>query len=85
MLVQIPLDDFLPPVKCTTQLGVISKPAEGTLNPTVYVTDKGAEGHTSQGRPLRDTTHEEVSICLRVGRLYRGIWIGQINELNPVV
>jgi len=39
-LVQVPLDDILSlgQVKCTTQLGVICKLAEGALNPTVYVT-----------------------------------------------
>jgi len=43
--VQIPLDD-IPPfscVNCTTQLGVISKLAEGALNLIVYVTDKDVE------------------------------------------
>jgi len=27
---------------------------------------------------------EEVSLCLSVGRLYRGIWTGRINGLRPI-
>ena len=40
--VQVPLDVF-PSffcMNCTTQIGVISKLAEGAINPTVYITDK---------------------------------------------
>ncbi|KAK4831319.1 hypothetical protein QYF61_016808 [Mycteria americana] len=41
--VKVPLDGIpsLQCVDCTTQLGVIGKLAEGALNPTVHVTDKG--------------------------------------------
>jgi len=28
---------------------------------------------------------EEVSVCLRIGRLYRGSWIGWINGLRPTI
>ncbi|KAK4828770.1 hypothetical protein QYF61_000795 [Mycteria americana] len=40
--VKVPLDGIpsLQHVECATQLGVVSKPAEGALNPTVHVTDK---------------------------------------------
>ncbi|KAK4810873.1 hypothetical protein QYF61_013281 [Mycteria americana] len=40
--VQVPLDGIpsLQRINCTTQLGVISKLAEGALNPTVYVIDE---------------------------------------------
>ncbi|KAK4824261.1 hypothetical protein QYF61_012527 [Mycteria americana] len=49
--VKVPLDGTpsLQHVDCTTQLGVISKLAEGALNPTVPVADKD--------RPLRNVTH----------------------------
>ena len=41
-LVQVPLNGIqsLRCVNCTTQLGVICKFDEGTLNPTVYVVDE---------------------------------------------
>ncbi|PKU44310.1 zinc finger protein hypothetical protein [Limosa lapponica baueri] len=44
-LVQVPLDitPSLRRVSCTTQLSVIHKPAEGALNPTVYITDEDIE------------------------------------------
>ena len=45
-------------VTCTTQLDVISKFAEGALNPTVYDIDKDVEEHWSQDGALRDTTHD---------------------------
>ncbi|KAK4827993.1 hypothetical protein QYF61_022695 [Mycteria americana] len=45
-----------PCIKCTTQLGVICKPAEGALNPTVNVINKDIEQYQSQYRPLRNTT-----------------------------
>lgn len=51
--VHAPLDG-VPPlycINCTTQLDVISKLAKGTLNPTVYVTDKDVEEHQSWDRP----------------------------------
>ena len=44
-------------VNCNTQLGVIRKPAESTLNPTVSVSDKDVGEHWSQDRPLGDTAH----------------------------
>ena len=56
--VQVPLDviSSLRRVNCTTQLSVICKLAEGTLNPVVYVIDEDIEQHGSQYGPLRDTT-----------------------------
>lgn len=41
---------------CTTQPGVISRFAEGTLNPTVYVIDKNAGEHLFQSGPI--TQHQ---------------------------
>ncbi|KAK4828015.1 LOW QUALITY PROTEIN: hypothetical protein QYF61_022792 [Mycteria americana] len=58
-LVQVPLDD-IPSfwcVKCTTQLGVICRLAEGALHLAVNVIDENIEQHWSQYGPLRDTTH----------------------------
>ncbi|PKU41682.1 hypothetical protein llap_8014 [Limosa lapponica baueri] len=41
-LVQVPLDDILSlqPVNHSMQLGVVSKFAEGALNPNIHVTNK---------------------------------------------
>lgn len=41
-------------INCTTQLTVISKLAEGPLNPTVLVIDTDVEEHQFQDRALRD-------------------------------
>jgi len=43
--VHVPLDGIpsFCHISCTTQLGVISRLAEGALDPTVHVTDKTAE------------------------------------------
>jgi len=38
---------------CTTQLGAISKLAEGALYPIIYFTDKDVEEYESQDQPLR--------------------------------
>jgi len=46
----------LHPVNCTTQLGVVSKLAEGALNPTVSVTNKNVKQCCSQYQPLRNAT-----------------------------
>jgi len=57
-LVQVPLDG-IPSfwlVNCTTQLGVICKPAEGALDLAVYVIDENIKQYSSQYGPLRDTT-----------------------------
>ena len=65
--VQVPLDS-IPPfccVNCTTQLGVISKLAEGTLNPTVLVIDKDVKEHWSQEGPLGDASHHQPPSGLR--------------------
>lgn len=43
-------------VDCSTELGVIHKLAEDTLNPTVSVTDEGIKQQQPQYRPLRDIT-----------------------------
>ena len=56
--VQVPLDG-LPSLRCidhTTQLGVICKLAEGSLDAIIYVIDEDVEEHRSQDQPLRDTT-----------------------------
>ncbi|KAK4827794.1 hypothetical protein QYF61_021747 [Mycteria americana] len=47
--VKVPLDGIpsLQSIDCTTQLGVVSKLAEGALNPTVHVTDKDVKQHQS--------------------------------------
>ncbi|KAK4832292.1 hypothetical protein QYF61_021691 [Mycteria americana] len=57
--VKVPLDGIpsLKPINCTTQLDVIPKLAEGTLNRTVYVIDEDSEQYRFQCRPLRDTIH----------------------------
>jgi len=44
------------------QLDVVSKLAEGALNPTVWVIDKDAKEHWSQDRLLGDTTHYHSSL-----------------------
>ena len=41
-------------INCMTQLGVIWKLAEGALNRTVCVINKGIEQYQSQYGPLRD-------------------------------
>jgi len=48
--VQVPLDGFpsFQHIDCTTQLGVIHKLAEGSLDAIVYVIDKDIEEHRSQ-------------------------------------
>jgi len=52
--VKVPLDGILSlqHVDCTTQLGVVGRLVEGTLNPTV----KDVKQHRSQYWPLRNTT-----------------------------
>lgn len=48
--VKVPLDG-IPSIQCAdcpTQCGVIGKPAEGTLNPTVHVAHKEVKQHWSQ-------------------------------------
>ena len=47
---KVPLDGIPFPlgVKCTTQLGVICKLAEGALDPTVHVTDEDIKEAQSQ-------------------------------------
>jgi len=55
--VKVPLTAF-PPfycANCTTQLGVSSKLLDGTLNPSVSVTDKDVEEPWSQDRSLGNT------------------------------
>jgi len=49
-LAQVPLDGILSlrRVNHTTQLGVMSKLAEGALEPAVYVTDEGIKQYLSQ-------------------------------------
>ena len=57
--VKVPLDG-MPSLHCVnhiTQLGVICKLAEGSLNLTVHVADKYVKQHQSQYQPLRNTTH----------------------------
>lgn len=46
-IIKVPLDSTpsLCHIDCTTQLGVISKFAEGELSRTVYVTDKDIKEH----------------------------------------
>lgn len=50
----IPLDGMHPCccVNCTTQLGLNSKPDDGTVDLTVYVIDKGLEEHWPQDKPF---------------------------------
>ncbi|KAK4827889.1 hypothetical protein QYF61_022312 [Mycteria americana] len=56
--VKVPLDGIpsIQRVNRTTQLGVVSKLAEGALNSTVHVTNKGVKQRRSQYRPLRNAT-----------------------------
>ncbi|GAB0176690.1 epithelial membrane protein 1 [Grus japonensis] len=56
--VKVPLDGILSVqrVDHTTQLGVISKLAEGALNPAVHVANKDVKRCRSQYRPLRNAT-----------------------------
>ncbi|KAK4822002.1 hypothetical protein QYF61_006616 [Mycteria americana] len=61
--VKVPLDG-IPSLQCvnrTTQLGVISKLAEGALNPTVHVTDKCVKQCLSEYRP--GFIPEEAKVC----------------------
>ncbi|PKU41222.1 hypothetical protein llap_8474 [Limosa lapponica baueri] len=61
---QVPLDGILS-LRCvnhTTQLGVVSKRAEGALDPTVYVIDEDTEQYQSQYRPLGDTNHYPLDV-----------------------
>ncbi|KAK4826593.1 hypothetical protein QYF61_010355 [Mycteria americana] len=58
--VKVPLDG-IPSLKCinfTTQLGVISKLADGALNATVSVINKIIEQYSSQCGLLKDTTYQ---------------------------
>ncbi|PKU36192.1 hypothetical protein llap_13505 [Limosa lapponica baueri] len=57
--VKISLDGIpsLQHIDGTTQLGVISKLAEGALKPTVSVANKDVKQYWSQYQPLRNTTH----------------------------
>ena len=64
--VQVPLDG-VPPLccfNCTTLLDVISKLAEGTLNPTVCVSDKDVEQYWSQEAPLWDMTCDQLPLLI---------------------
>ncbi|PKU41812.1 hypothetical protein llap_7885 [Limosa lapponica baueri] len=56
--VQVSLDGIpsLQRVDCTTQLGVVSKLAEGALYPTVRVSNKDVKQPWSKYLPLRNTT-----------------------------
>lgn len=58
---------FLLCIKCTTQLGAVHILTEGTLSPTVYVTDKHIKEYWSQDANLGDTTHYQfhldISLC----------------------
>ena len=58
-LVHVPLDGSLSfcCIRYTTQLGVISKICEGTLDPAIKVIRKDGKEHWSQDRPLQNTTH----------------------------
>lgn len=58
--VQVLLDDIpsFYDINSTTQLGIISKPADGTLDPTVCVPDKDAKEHQSQDGLLGDATSD---------------------------
>ncbi|PKU46486.1 hypothetical protein llap_3205 [Limosa lapponica baueri] len=59
--VQVPLDGISSLWRVnscvTTQLGVVSKLAEGALYPIVPVSTKDVKQHWSQYQPLRNTTH----------------------------
>ncbi|PKU46701.1 hypothetical protein llap_3018 [Limosa lapponica baueri] len=57
--VKIPLDGIsaLQRMNSSTQLGVISKLAEGALNPTFHVVEKNVRQCQFQYNPLRNTTH----------------------------
>ena len=64
----VPLDG-IPPfcgVNCTTQLGVISAFAEGTLSPPVYVTDKMLKSSSLKtelwGTPLVTSLHLDIEL-----------------------
>ncbi|GAB0191166.1 hypothetical protein GRJ2_001581900 [Grus japonensis] len=56
--VKVPVDGIpsLQRVDRTTQIGVISKLAEGTLDPTVHVANKDVKQCLSQYQPLRNAT-----------------------------
>lgn len=47
------LHPFLAAPDCSTQLSVTSKPAEGTLSPTVHANSRDVKQHWSQYQPLR--------------------------------
>lgn len=55
---KVPLDGnpSLKQTSSTTKLGVIQKLAEGTLNPSVYVTDENIKYYLSHYKLLRDMT-----------------------------
>ncbi|KAK4823520.1 hypothetical protein QYF61_003029 [Mycteria americana] len=56
--VKVPLGGIpsLQRVNCTMQPGVVDKPAEGALSPTVHVTNKEVKQRWSQYQPLRKAT-----------------------------
>ncbi|PKU43516.1 hypothetical protein llap_6172 [Limosa lapponica baueri] len=57
--VRVPLDGIisLQRVDQSTHFGVVSKLAEGALNPTIHVTNKDIKQHQSQSVLLRNATH----------------------------
>ncbi|XP_040529545.1 uncharacterized protein LOC112532543 [Gallus gallus] len=63
--VQVPLDG-IPPlycINCTTQHDVISKLAESTFNPTVYVVDKGnPRANKAARQPSRERLMQRVGV-----------------------
>jgi len=63
VLIKVPLDGIL--YFCylnrPNQLGVISKLAEGALNPIIYVIDQDVKEYWTQDRPLGDTTSYQNS------------------------
>ena len=56
--VQVPLDGISSfyCINCTTQIGLVNKLTEDTLNPIIY---KNVEEHWFQDRPLGDTVHHQ--------------------------
>ena len=49
-------------VNCIIQFGLISKCAEGTLKPMVYVADKDVEEHWPQDGPLGEIIYDQLPL-----------------------